>query len=60
MEEKCDTCNYINEQSANFCVKCGNKIKKICNCWIKKEPYNCGSNKCPSYKLFKKNIIEGK
>lgn len=56
---ECYKCRYKNDDNANFCVICGNKLKEICNCWIKKEPYNCGEQKCPSYRLYKK-IIEGK
>ncbi len=28
------------------------KLKEVCDCWIKKEPYNCGQEKCPGYRLF--------
>lgn len=37
----------------NFCVACGAKLKKTCNCWvIKKENYNCGESSCPGYKIL--------
>ncbi len=51
---KCKKCNFKNNKDGNFCVKCGAKLKEICNCWIKKELYNCGKEKCPSYGLYKK------
>lgn len=51
---ECYKCKYKNDDNANFCIMCGNKLKEICNCWIKKEPYNCGEQKCPSYRLYKK------
>lgn len=53
---KCKICG--NEQIyGNFCTKCGTKLKAECtNCWIRKEPYNCGRQKCPSYRLYKKII----
>lgn len=50
---KCKHCGAKCFNSANFCNICGSKLKEICNCWIKKEPYNCGADKCPGYKLFK-------
>lgn len=55
---ECIKCKHKNSDNANFCEKCGNKLKEICNCWIKKEPYNCGEQKCPSYRLYKKFIVE--
>lgn len=56
---KCLKCNYENIDNSNFCVKCGNKLKEKCNCWIKEEQYNCEQEECPSYKLYMK-IIQGK
>lgn len=50
---KCDKCGTECSDNANFCNNCGRKLKTVCNCWIKKELYNCGADKCPSYKLFK-------
>ena len=55
-ETKCNKCGCKN-YNANFCERCGNKLKEVCNCWIKKEPYNCGEKKCPSYRLYKKIIV---
>ncbi len=52
---KCTKCGYINKDS-NFCINCGSKLKEVCNCWIKKEPYNCGEEQCPSYRIYKKTI----
>ncbi len=54
----CKKCNFRNSEDSNFCIKCGTKLKDICNCWIKKGPYNCGKKKCPSYRLYKKTIIK--
>ncbi len=48
---KCKNCGYEYEQNLNFCIMCGKKLVEICNCWIKKEPYNCGQEKCPGYRL---------
>lgn len=29
--------------NANFCVKCGAKLRPVCNCWVlKKDNYTCG------------------
>lgn len=36
----------------NFCGFCGKKLKKVCNCWIKKGSYNCGEDSCPGYELL--------
>lgn len=52
---KCTKCGYINRDS-NFCTNCGTKLKEVCDCWIKKEPYNCGEEQCPSYRIYKKTI----
>ncbi len=49
---RCKKCRSEIDKSANFCKFCGTKQNSICNCWIKKEPYNCGQEKCPGYKLF--------
>lgn len=49
---KCTSCRTENSDSANFCKLCGTKLKEVCDCWIKKEPYNCGQEKCPGYRLF--------
>jgi hypothetical protein len=53
---ECKKCKSEN-QNGNFCTNCGTKLKKECSyCWIKKEPYNCGERRCPSYRLYKKII----
>lgn len=48
-------CGYKNSESANFCKKCGTKLKSKCNCWVLKKEYNCGSEKCPGYNLLSKH-----
>ncbi len=48
----CNECGAANPKEANFCKSCGSKLVKICDCWIKKEPYNCGQGKCPGYRLY--------
>ena len=48
----CKTCGYENREEGNFCRKCGSKLMEVCDCPIKKEPYNCGQDKCPGYNLF--------
>lgn len=50
---KCKHCGAEIPDSVNFCPYCSKKVKEVCNCWIKKEPYNCGFDKCPGYRLFK-------
>ena len=48
----CPFCKERINNGANFCRNCGAKITTVCNCWVKKEPYNCGQGKCPGYRLF--------
>lgn len=48
----CKTCGTENADSANFCRQCSAKLRAVCNCWIRKEPYNCGQDQCPGYRLF--------
>ena len=48
----CKKCGTDNKESANFCRMCSTKLQTICECWVKKEPYNCGQGECPGYRLF--------
>ena len=50
---KCMVCGSENDEKANFCTYCGNKLEKSCNCWVKKGSYYCGKDSCPGYELFK-------
>ncbi len=46
-----------NQGEGNFSHVTGEKINDVySNCWVKKQPYNCGYNKCPGYKLILTNI----
>lgn len=40
------------KDSDNFCGFCGTKLRKICNCWIKKDSYDCGRDSCPGRDLL--------
>lgn len=42
------------QQKANFSSETGEKLHETCpSCWVKgNQPYNCGYDKCPGYKLF--------
>lgn len=51
-QEQCKGCGADNPKGANFCRKCGEKLRQLCDCYIKKEPYNCGQDRCPGYRLF--------
>lgn len=51
---KCKKCKRNNEKNSNFCKYCGEKLNEKCNCWIKKQPYNCSYKKCPGYRLLLK------
>ena len=49
----CPACGAKCEAIDNFCHECGKKNKDTCKCWIKNgEPYNCGQDKCPGYRLL--------
>lgn len=48
---RCPGC-WVENQNGNFCSKCGRKLKETCDCWVKKEPYNCGYDHCPGYRLL--------
>ena len=53
-KRKCKECGNekIGEED-NFCEKCGEKLQKECNCWIKKGRYDCGERTCPGYGLYR-------
>ena len=48
----CPHCGQENPEFANFCRRCGVKLKDVCDCWIKKRPYNCVQRRCPGYKIY--------
>lgn len=35
----------------NFCTYCSKKLVRQCDCWVKKQKYNCGFSQCPGVKL---------
>lgn len=51
MRVKCPKCDR-EVPAGNFCALCATKLKEVCDCWIKKEPYNCEQEKCPGYRLY--------
>ena len=51
MVQICEICGTENREEANFCRLCSNKLRTVCNCWVKKGPYNCGQRKCPGKNL---------
>ncbi|QJU14126.1 zinc-ribbon domain-containing protein [Blautia pseudococcoides] len=52
---KCPICGNENiEENDNFCKECGNKLKEECNCWLKKDSYNCKESSCPGYGFYRK------
>ena len=57
---KCEHCGHENREKANFCDRCGVKLKQQCSfCWVnRKENYYCGfkNGGCSSYKLFLKRL----
>lgn len=50
----CQNCGKEIQETDNFCSGCGMKLKKVCNCWLKKGNYDCGESSCPGYGLFRK------
>ncbi|MDY4772037.1 MAG: zinc-ribbon domain-containing protein [Lachnospiraceae bacterium] len=50
---ECPNCRLPVNDADNFCVHCGAKLKKTCNCWVKKKDnYGCGRSSCPGIKLL--------
>ena len=46
-------CKAEVEATDNFCTHCGTRLKKTCNCWVKKkDSYDCGESSCPGLKLL--------
>ena len=48
----CPQCKTENKSDANFCKKCAKKLRQVCNCWVKKDLYDCGHEKCPGFHLI--------
>jgi len=50
---KCLVCRSEVNDTDNFCMHCGAKLKRTCNCWVKKmDVYDCGESSCPGLKLL--------
>ena len=50
---KCPNCKVELSAADNFCSYCGTKLKRTCNCWVKKnDNYDCGESSCPGLKLL--------
>ena len=60
MNIQCKACGIDNDAKANFCRSCGRKLRATCDCFVKKEPYNCGQDQCPGYRLFLMQMMRGK
>lgn len=54
----CGRCGAENPTEANFCRKCAKKLRKTCNCWVMKKPYDCGNEECPGHALGKQIVKE--
>ncbi|GAB6953897.1 hypothetical protein [Mediterraneibacter glycyrrhizinilyticus] len=52
---KCTKCgNEDIKEGDNFCIVCGEKLKRKCRCWVlKKDNYDCGESSCPGYGLYR-------
>jgi methionyl-tRNA synthetase len=55
--EFCPSCGR-EYHSGNFCGGCGRKMVGTCNCWLKKQPFNCRQTKCLGYMLLTKKYRE--
>lgn len=51
-EIKCEKCGNEIFAGDNFCTHCGAKVVDTCDCWVKKELYNCGQERCPGYRFY--------
>lgn len=49
---KCPKCGEEQREGANFCWNCRTKLREVCDCWVKKRPYNCGQKECPGLMLL--------
>ena len=56
----CKSCGTENHETANFCHECGKKLREVCDCRFKKEPYNCGQDQCPGYRLFLMELLKAR
>ncbi len=52
----CQYCGALCLNVDNFCQSCSAKLKEVCDCWVKKKPYNCGYDKCPGLQLIVEEI----
>nr|DAZ14928.1 MAG TPA: PROTEIN/RNA Complex, archaeal, ribosomal, 50S, protein.0A [Caudoviricetes sp.] len=52
----CRECGTECSDTANFCRHCGTKLRTVCNCWMKKGPFNCGLKTCPDWLEFHKRF----
>jgi len=57
---KCKKCEGVVSEEDNFCAACGTKLRKMCNCWIKKDNYDCGESSCPGHGLYKLEKLKSK
>ena len=57
---KCLVCRSEVNDTDNFCMHCGAKLKRTCNCWVKKmDGYDCGKSSCPGLKLLAPEAGQG-
>lgn len=56
----CRFCGADHKEKDNFCGNCGMKLRLVCDCYIKKKPYNCGQDQCPGYRLFLIEMLRDK
>lgn len=49
----CPHCAAKIPDDSNFCPKCAKKVVKVCNCWVKEEPFDCEHETCPGLDLWR-------
>lgn len=51
-KSRCAGCGTEYPESANFCKKCGKKLKAECDChWLHRK-FDCGMDKCPGARIL--------
>ena len=51
----CPNCNS-DVENGNFCSACAWKLKDVCDCWVKKQPHDCGRDWCPGLELLAEEL----
>lgn len=56
----CKRCGRANPRKGNFCLYCGVKLRSTCfACHFDGMPRDCGHEKCPDFKTYIKERLDG-